>query len=128
MEEVIESSDGSDDTESFHHDLSDLDEWVAEGYSGGDLEGSEDEKGEIEEDQVTNDGQGEEDVHDGDESSDDQDSGGAGSSRFAGMWSPKPGETRRTARPSTTYNVVRRGHGITHRKKKPWTRRTRIAP
>jgi len=61
MEEVIELSDVSDDIESFYHDLSDRDEWVAEGYSGGDSEASEDEEGEIAEDQVTNDGQGEED-------------------------------------------------------------------
>jgi len=38
MDEVIELSDSSDDTEVFHHDLSDRDEWVAEGYSGGDSE------------------------------------------------------------------------------------------
>jgi len=65
MNEVIELSDGSDDTEIFYHDLSDRDEWVTEGYSGGDSEASEDEEGEIAEDQVVNDGQGEEDVPDG---------------------------------------------------------------
>jgi len=78
MDEVIELSDGSDDTEIFYHDLSDRDEWVAEGYSGGDSEASEDKEGEIAEDPVINDGQGEEDVPDGAESSDDQESGGTG--------------------------------------------------
>jgi len=105
MDEVTELSDSSDDTEVFYHDLSDRDEWVAEGYSGGDSEASEDEKGEIAEDQLINDSQGEEDVPDGAESSDDQESGATGGPRFAGMWSPKPGETRRPARPSTTYTV-----------------------
>jgi len=81
---------------------SDRDEWVAEGYSGRDSKASEDEVGEIAEDQVTNDGQGEEDVHDGAKSSDDQEFWGTGRSRSARMWSPKPAETRR---PSTTYNV-----------------------
>jgi len=32
MDEVIELSDSLDDTKIFHHDLSDCDEWVAEGY------------------------------------------------------------------------------------------------
>jgi len=140
MDEVIELSDISDDTETFHHDLSDRGEWVAEGYSGGDSEASEDEEGEIAEDQLINDSQGEEDVPDGAKSSDDQESGVTGGPRFAGMWIPKPGETRRPARPSTTYTVeddfgnasdsderdeprdypwiaVRRGHGITHHKR-----------
>jgi len=96
MDEVIELSDSSDDTEVFHHDLSDRDEWVAEGYSGGESEASEDEEGEVAEDQLINGGA---------ESSNDQESGATGGPRFAGMWSPKPGETRRPARPLTTYTV-----------------------
>jgi len=104
MKEAIELSDSSD-TEVFHHDLSDRDEWVVERYSGGDSEASEDEEGEVAEDQLINDSQGEEDVPDGAESSDDQESGAMGGPRFAVMWSPKPGETRRPARPSTNYTV-----------------------
>jgi len=105
MDEVIELSDSSDDTEVFHHDLSNRDEWVAEGYSRGNSEASEDEEGEVAEDQLINDSQGEEDVPDGAESSDDQESGATGGPRLAGMWSPKPGQTRRPARLSTTYTV-----------------------
>jgi len=104
MEEVIELSDSSDDTERFHHDLSNRDDWVAEGYDGGDSETSEGEG--IEEDQVTDyGGQDEEETNDGAEFSDDQETEGAGKARFAGMLSPKPGETQRPTRPSATYHV-----------------------
>jgi len=47
----------------------------------------EDEEGEVAEDQLINDSQGDEDVPDGAESSDDQESGATGGPRFAGMWS-----------------------------------------
>jgi len=94
MDEVIELSDSSDDTEVFHHDLSDRDEWVAEGYSGGDSEASEDEEGEIAEDQLINDSQGEEDVPDGAESCDDQESGATSGPRFAGVTYPKDPPTK----------------------------------
>nr|XP_036677986.1 uncharacterized protein LOC118879112 [Drosophila suzukii] len=140
MDKVIELSDSSDDTEIFHHDLSDRDEWVAEGYSGGDSEASEDEEGEIAEDQLINDSQGEEDVPDGAESSDDQDSGATGGLdlRACGALNPARHDdpldlrqhipsrmisaTRATATNATSLEstrgvAVRRSHGITHRKK-----------
>jgi len=80
MEEVIEFPDSSDGTKSFHHD-SEASEREGEG---------------IEEDQVTHDGsQDEEETDDGAESSDDQEIKGAEKSRLAGVWRPKPGETRR---------------------------------
>jgi len=60
----------------------------------------------IEQDQVADyGGQGEMKTNDGAEYSDDQESEDAGKSRFAGMWSPKPGDTRRPTRPSETYHV-----------------------
>jgi len=105
MKEVIELSYSSDETESFHHDLSDRDEWVAEGYDGGDSETSGGDGDGIEEDQVTGDsGQDEEETNDGADSSDDQEKEDAGKARFAGMWSPTPGEMRRSTRPSATYH------------------------
>jgi len=91
---------------------SDRDEWVAEGYSGRDSKASEDEVGEIAEDQVTNDGQGEEDVHDGAKSSDDQEFWGTGRSRSARMWSPKPAQGREPRLPTMLYDEVTPGSAM----------------